>query len=187
LKHQVKKLIEKFFKYHNVEEGNGVAVRLAKRFALAYASGVLAAQYKILPFSEDDIMEGISRCYHDATIPKLDEEKNIFTAEFIEAIRSDNIPDLTKKCVDEAMIEELDVVITEVKSESVFAANRLFFEKNVIKNLSYTIDFLRKKKVLCDQKDKGRRISTRPLNYKSKHFSRRYCLRREALLKLIKK
>ncbi|HEK2943705.1 TPA: DUF927 domain-containing protein [Proteus mirabilis] len=58
--------IEFFLKKHDVDKNNGVEIRTAKRFALAYAAGALAARYKVLPFDKKEVMKGISRCYQDA-------------------------------------------------------------------------------------------------------------------------
>lgn len=66
MKQYLNQRIEFFLKKHNVNKNNGVEIRTAKRFALTYAAGALAAKYKVLPFDKKDVMNGISRCYQDA-------------------------------------------------------------------------------------------------------------------------
>ena len=46
-----------------VEIKDGIDARLAKRFALAYAGGLFAVKYNILPLTEDQLLQGILDCY----------------------------------------------------------------------------------------------------------------------------
>jgi len=81
---QVKTLLEEnmhfFMHKHNVNTKVGHQARFAKRFALAYASGVIAVDYGVLPFTEKDVMTGISKCYWDALKASRTKEENIADA-----------------------------------------------------------------------------------------------------------
>lgn len=63
---KIKESIDEFFEYNKITTSKGFEVRLAKRFALAYAGGKLAADYGILPFTDCEVMAGVSRCYQDS-------------------------------------------------------------------------------------------------------------------------
>lgn len=65
LRQQINSAIKEFLEYHSVDHANGSEMRLAKRFALAYAGGQLAAKYGVLPFDDDTVIAGVSACYRD--------------------------------------------------------------------------------------------------------------------------
>jgi len=81
---QVKKNITKhitfFMKKHNVDPKLGYNTRFAKRFAFAYASGAMAVDYGVLPFTKQDVMDGISKCYLDAFKASRSIEDNVADA-----------------------------------------------------------------------------------------------------------
>ena len=76
VKEQIAFAMKEFMDGHNIDGSKGYEVRMAKRFALAYASGKLAVKYGILPFDEKQVMSGISKCYVDTikSRPKSDTE-----------------------------------------------------------------------------------------------------------------
>lgn len=47
-----------------------IEVRFANRFALAYAAGCLAVEYGVLPFTREDVFNGIAACYKAALAMK---------------------------------------------------------------------------------------------------------------------
>jgi len=51
---------------HDVKAGSEISGRIADRFALAYAAGCLAIEYGVLPFTSEDVFNGISACYKAA-------------------------------------------------------------------------------------------------------------------------
>jgi hypothetical protein len=55
--------MEDFLVKHAYYNLSGQRLRIAKRFALAYAAGALAVDAKVLPFSKDKIRRGISTCF----------------------------------------------------------------------------------------------------------------------------
>lgn len=48
----------------------GIEVRFANRFALAYAAGCLAVEYGVLPFTRENVFNGIAACYKAALAMK---------------------------------------------------------------------------------------------------------------------
>jgi hypothetical protein len=58
--------MEDFLAKHADYNLSGQRLRIAKRFALAYAAGALAEDAKVLPFSKDKIRRGISTCFKTA-------------------------------------------------------------------------------------------------------------------------
>lgn len=66
IKEKIKAAMQEFLEYINIDKrSKGFEIRLAKRFALAYAGGKLAADYGILPFEDCKVIAGVSRCYQD--------------------------------------------------------------------------------------------------------------------------
>ncbi|WP_130537866.1 DUF927 domain-containing protein [Thiomicrorhabdus indica] len=47
-------------------EVNGQQKRIADRFALAYVAGVMAIKFRILELTEEEVFEGIKKCFDDA-------------------------------------------------------------------------------------------------------------------------
>jgi uncharacterized protein YxjI len=76
VKEQIETAMQEFYDKHEISNKNGYEQRIAKRFALAYAGGKLAIDYGILPFDEQSVMDGISKCYVDSmnSRPKSNDE-----------------------------------------------------------------------------------------------------------------
>lgn len=70
VKDQLAEWMEKFRSKCGVDQESGVDVRFANRFALACAAGCLAVKYGVLPFTRQDVFEGISACYKAALVMK---------------------------------------------------------------------------------------------------------------------
>ena len=128
MKQYLNQRIEFFLKKHNVNKNNGVEIRTAKRFALTYAAGALAAKYKVLPFDKKDVMKGISRCYQDACaylneeaikpVPKVVRIPD----ELLHLLFADNMVDLDKdKSLSSVKINKLAVFKKKIDGVSVFA------------------------------------------------------------------
>lgn len=128
MKKYLNQRIEFFLKKHDVDKNNGVEIRTAKRFALAYAAGTLAAKYKVLPFDKKEVMKGISRCYQDACA-YLNEEtvKPVSKVvcipdELLHLLATDNVVDLDKyKSLSSAQINKLDVFKKKIDAVSILA------------------------------------------------------------------
>lgn len=71
------KWMKLFLKDCGVDPHLGTEVRFANRFALAYAAGCLAVKYGVLPFTREDVFNGVSACYKAALAmkPEYCEEK----------------------------------------------------------------------------------------------------------------
>jgi len=183
VKQHLKQNIELFMAQHKITGEDGISVRMAKRFALAYASGVLAAEYGILPFTEEDIMKSIACCYHDACCtPAL--SKPDFTDDFKAAILDPDLPNL--KMDKDYTQEEIDgidgkggkpIILTEMKGDKIYAVSSGYFEQYIKGGKVLLPEML---KVLCDEGillsgNQGK--NTRPVPYNSSYLARRYCLK----------
>lgn len=182
VKQRLMENIELFMTSHNITGGDGITVRMAKRFALAYASGVLAVEYGILPFKEEDIMKGISRCYHDACDPIVLPGSD-FSDDFKAAILDPDLPNLN---VDKGYSkEDIDgiggkggnpIVITEMKGNKIYAISSYYFERHIKGGkifLPEILAMLREEKILFPDTE-GK--STRQVPYGAIKLARRYCL-----------
>jgi hypothetical protein len=63
--------MEKFLTKSRVDQTNGYAVRFAKRFALAYAAGLLAIDYGVVPSGDLDVPMGETFLFIDHVNPVL--------------------------------------------------------------------------------------------------------------------
>ncbi|WP_411755071.1 DUF927 domain-containing protein [Serratia sp. (in: enterobacteria)] len=178
VKKKIKTHINHFIEHHDIDEDNGIAVRIGKRFALAYASGVLASGYGILPLTEEDIMEGISSCYNAANgapVKGFD-----FSSKFKAALES-KLPDLQKKkTYTQEKLDRKPIILTKMKKIAVYAVDTAFFEKNITGKveLKDVLDYLRGEEMLLPD-SKGK--STRAVPYKRESLTRRYCLIKDKL------
>jgi hypothetical protein len=182
----LKKDIELFMTKHQVSGEDGISVRMAKRFALAYASGVLAVKYGVLPLTDEAIMAGISHCYRDASVP-LELSGADFTVDFKAAILAPDLPNLKED--KEYNKEELDgidgkggkpIVLTEMKNDKIYAVSKTYFEQHIEGNvkLPEILDILRDDGILLSD---GPGKNTRPVPYLGGQLARRYCLKVDKL------
>lgn len=186
VKQHLKKDIELFMTKHQVSGEDGISVRMAKRFALAYASGILAVEYGILPLTAEEIMTGVSHCYHDARGP-LALSGSDFTVDFKAAILAPDMPNLkedkyyTKKDLDGSDGKDgKPIVLTEMKNEKVYAVSKTYFEQHIegkVK-LPEILEILRDNGVLLPD---GPGKNTRPVPYQGVQLARRYCLKVDKL------
>lgn len=182
VKQRLKENIELFMDHHKIAGDDGITVRMAKRFALAYASGVLAVEYGILPFKEEDIMKGISRCYHDACDPIVLPGPD-FSDDFKAAILDPDLPNLNvDKGYSKEDIDGIDgksgypIIMTEMKGNEIYAVSRGYFEQHIEGGetlLSEILTILREEKILLTDSE-GK--STRQVPYGIHKLARRYCL-----------
>jgi len=85
---------------HDIDGQTGHVARLAKRFALAYAGGIFAVKFNVLPFTEDEVMAGVSKCYIDTlkTRPmSFDEKVSKARIALFKALRSEVELDISEK------------------------------------------------------------------------------------------
>lgn len=85
IQRRIQEQIDYFVKSHVPPRSPGITHRMASRFALAYAAGVVGVNYSILPYTEEEIYEGVSACYEAAleSAPKTLDEKVIAAQELI--------------------------------------------------------------------------------------------------------
>lgn len=182
VKQRLKENIELFMIQHNITGDDGITVRMAKRFALAYASGVLAVEYGILPFKEEDIMKGISRCYHDACAPLVLLGPD-FSDDFKTAILDPYLLNLSvDKGYSKKDIDGIDgnggspIVLTEMKGNKIYAVSSGYFEHHIKggkAQLPEILAILREEKILLPD---GEGKNTRQVPYGALKLARRYCL-----------
>jgi hypothetical protein len=67
LKARIKGRMNRFYKIADVDMSDGYQVRFAKRFALAYAAGLLAIDYSVVPWKRVLVKRCIRRCYKKAS------------------------------------------------------------------------------------------------------------------------
>ena len=66
LRRHISTFMKHFLAAHSAYNLSGQRLRIAKRFALAYAAGALAVKAEVLPFSNDEVMHGISTCFKES-------------------------------------------------------------------------------------------------------------------------
>lgn len=66
VKGRLRDLMDRFLSKYDVRGDDGKKIRYCERFALAYAAGVFALGYNIMPFPEKLLLKKMGRCYMDA-------------------------------------------------------------------------------------------------------------------------
>lgn len=168
LKHYIAEFLEK-----NNVGSNGLEKRIATRFALAYASGILGIKTKVLPFTEKEVFDGITHCYLKA-IDQNPIKKVVFNQKLLDALKKPCKP--KKSLVDEDELNNLDVIAIRIKEEQYAVVKSSFFKENIIGDLKSIINqLISEGKLLTDAKGK----STRQCKINGVTLSRRYCLKVE--------
>ncbi|MBG5986783.1 DUF927 domain-containing protein [Proteus vulgaris] len=162
--------ITEFLKKNKVGH-NGLERRIATRFALAYASGILGIKTKILPFTETEVFDGVTDCYLKA-IDQNPIKKMVFNQKLLDALKKPRKP--KKSLVDEDELNNLDVIVLKIKGEYYAAVKSSFFDNNIIGNKKTVIrQLVSEGKLLTDAQGK----STRQCKVNGVKLSRRYCLK----------
>lgn len=177
---ELSRLIDKFLTRHGMGDCNdGVQRRIALRFALAYASGVIAVNLKILPYTKMDIMKAVSSCYGKANMPLAVKKERFFKEAFIAELLSPHVLNLKSDPYDRDKLELQGVLAMTMNNQEVLAIKKDVFITNALTDEKATANLLRRYDILlCDAKGK----STRQIPVKGKRLSRRYCLKFNALL-----
>ena len=184
IKKQLKKHMNDFLLHHNISGLNGIEKRIANRFALTYASGVLAVEFGVLPFTVSDVMEGVSCCYRKATDRQKKPNLNaFFNPEFKQEIKG-NVINLNEGGFGIPELQKNTVIETHIKGEVALAIESGFFKKSISKNNDFdkAVKILKYYGVLILDSEKK---STRPVSYNGKSIGRRYCMRKDRLLMLL--
>ncbi|NBM49859.1 MULTISPECIES: hypothetical protein [Proteus] len=149
--------ITKFLEKNNVGS-NGLEKRIATRFALAYASGILGIKTKVLPFTEQEVFDGVTHCYLKA-IDQNPVKKVIFNQKLLDALKKPCKP--KKSLVDEDELNNLDVIAIKIKEEQYAVVKSSFFKENIIGDLKSIINqLISEGKLLTDAKGKSTRQCT---------------------------
>ncbi len=166
LKYYIAEFLEK-----NDVGSNGLEKRIATRFALAYASGILGIKTKVLPFTEKEVYDGITHCYLKA-IDQNPIKKVVFNQKLLDALKKPYKP--KKSLVDEDELNNLDVIALKIKGEHYITVKSSFFDDNIIGNKKTVIrQLVSEGKLLTDAQGK----STRQCKVNGVKLSRRYCLK----------
>lgn len=183
IKRKLKKHMDDFLEYHGISGLNGIEKRIAIRFALPYASGVLAVKLGILPFTESDVMEGVSYCYEKATGNKKTLKLNAIFNHTFKQVLKNKVITLSKCTPWQTGLEKEPALAMQVKGISVLAIESEFFKENIACGDHYLISkILKESDILIPEKGNS---STRSMTYKSKSIGRRYCLREDSIFKLL--
>ncbi|WP_285148960.1 DUF927 domain-containing protein [Lelliottia wanjuensis] len=168
-------LINKFLIHHKMDDCNdGVQRRIALRFALAYASGILAVNLKILPYDRKDIMKAVSACYCMAKKPVAVKKEGFFKKKFISELLSPNLLNVKSEGYSRDELESRDILVVTIKNQVALAVKKDVFKEALLADEK----LLRQHDILFTDA-KGR--STRQIPINGGYLSRRYCLKAEAL------
>lgn len=125
LKKFIKAKMNIFLDGNHVDRNQGLEIRTANRFALAYAAGIIATKIGVLDFDERQIMGSISKCYQDslgapAASPIKPDEKGYREVEKL--VNSEKLPDIRNS----SRISHKDILrakgcVTSVKGKTVIA------------------------------------------------------------------
>ncbi|WP_447877038.1 DUF927 domain-containing protein [Serratia fonticola] len=178
VKKKLKKHISHFMDQHKIDKEDGIEVRMAKRFALVYASGVLASEYGILPLTQEVIMTGISSCYRDAC---GDPVKGFDFSDEFKAEFDSNLLDLQnppKKSYTKEELDKIPIIQTIMgrnkDKKTVYAVNTAFFDTNVEGDTPDNVTALLREDDILYPDNGGKK--TRSMSYQKITLARRYCL-----------
>lgn len=172
LSEMIDRYAREFLKHHNIEGRDGLEKRIARRFALAYASGVIAVKCKVFPFKSKQVMEGISYCYMKAC-QSTQKNNEIFSQALKDALRN-SVTHLHEDVWNSEKLNEVNVLAIKIGGVDVLAVKADFFKDNIIGNLSEVTALLTKQGRLFTDTD-GK--STRQISRSGQRLKRRYCLK----------
>lgn len=178
INNKLNELMEKFVRKHCHESTDGQQLRICRRFALSYASGIFASQWGILPLTKAEVMNAISICYENSIAemqPRLEDR--------IQDVRS-TVLNFAQKRLKCKYADKFDLKFgclkREVKGIEVLAIMNSKMEKLVPNKILRTklTDQLARQGYLVISSD--RNIPTRQLPYKTsdgeKVMERFYCI-----------
>lgn len=189
LKRTLEKGIAFFLEKNNVDLNSGIKVRFAKRFAVAYVAGCVAIKYGVLPFTKQDILNGISKCYHDSLDKPCSPEPDVSTllpAEILSILKSgEKLNIINSDGLNKNLIKNTPVVICEVKKKKVLAIDaKIINEIMSLKTRKVVLRSLTQKNILLS--DSQKEYSTVQISYEGKVIDRRYCFVLSKLTELTK-
>ncbi|MEQ9903304.1 DUF927 domain-containing protein [Pectobacterium aroidearum] len=169
---KIDQYVREFLNRHYIEGLDGFEKRIAKRFALAYASGVIAVRCEVLPFTPEEVMDGVSWCYMKAC-DKTPLEKEVFTQLLKDMLENDVYTPIATEW-DVETLNEKNVIAHTICGVDVLAVKADLFEENIIGNLKQVKAWLIKSDHLYPDADNR---ATRQLSCGGLRLKRRYCLK----------
>jgi putative DNA primase/helicase len=138
---KLKGRMNRFYKIADVDTSDGYQVRFAKRFALAYAAGLLAIDYSVVPWKRVLVKRCIRRCYKKASHRIAGPAESIETTaqKVLSEVQRTDVVDIrrTSPPIDPKTAEKSDVLlITHSDGSSLYAVRRDFFKSIVRKYIS---------------------------------------------------
>ena len=186
---RIRKCMDNFMVVNNVDSSNGFQIRFAERFALAYAAGIFAMKYGLLPFDSTQIMNGISSCYINALSIRPVSIEDL-TAEakqaILDVLRNGNLLGLGKKghVLSIEQTKSADGFKLKMKGQSVRCLTRKKLEeliKDKIVMDRVINEFKMEGRLLCDSKGRSTRsIATR---LPGCNISRVFCFKPKSKMK----
>ncbi|MCS2161568.1 DUF927 domain-containing protein [Scandinavium sp. H11S7] len=177
----IKKHVNAFLDTFLKSEG-GVQRRIAKRFALAYAAGMLAVKYKILPSTYDNIASSVGYCYHLAISTSTSKLGCLFSKEFIDYFLSEMVVDSRSGIHKRDDLESSLAFIVDINNVSVFAIDNEYLSNNLLISKKDCVALLKNKGIIySDAQGK----STRQITYQGRGMTRRYCLKLQPFMDLL--
>ncbi|MEW2739754.1 DUF927 domain-containing protein [Providencia rettgeri] len=166
----LERYITEFLEKHDVCS-NGLEKRIATRFALIYASGILGIKTNVLPFTKKEVFDGVSHCYLKS-IEQNPVKRPILNQKLVDALLSPSRPQVS--LIDEEKLNQLNVVKISVNKVPCLSVRKEFFDANIIGNKKIVIkQLISEEKLITDAQGK----STRQCKVNGVKLSRRYCLK----------
>lgn len=183
------KRMSKFLRHIHIDGHNGLEKRIAGRFALVAASGMLVAWFGILPCTEQDVLNAIAACYMKA-VSSGPTNKKIFNSEMLQKLEGP-FHEANKENWDPEQLEKIDIIVCDVypgkgrkgPEEKVLAIKKDYFEKNITVNINLAINVLRENGCFIP----SARSLVRQIIKNGKAIDRRYCFKLQECLDFLSK
>jgi len=141
LKGHIERRMSRFFNIAGVDMNDGYEVRFATRFALAYAAGLLAIDYGVVPWKQALVRRCTCRVYHRALRRRTRQTDSIRTvaAQIVRKVLESLVVDIrgTSPAVDPKKAERARVLlVTHSDGSSLHAVRPDFFKSQLAANVS---------------------------------------------------
>lgn len=175
LKYFIKSEMEYFIDKHDVENNSGIDMRIACRFALAYAAGCLASKFKVLPFRPGVILNAVSKCYLDSVAKQRTQPlklAEVLPGALIKILMSEDIPELSELRAEESRNEI--AVVHFIKNTQVIAVKKTFVHDLMsLQSRKYLFSKMTKNDFMLSDSQKD--FSTIQIKHDDGSQERRYC------------
>lgn len=164
-----------FIDKHDVESNSGIDMRIASRFALAYAAGCIASKFKVLPFRPSVIFNAISKCYLDSVAKQRTQPLKIaevLPGALIKILMSEGFPTLSDLSAEDSRNEM--AVIHFIKNTQVIAVQKTFVHDLMsLQSRKYLFSKMTKDGFMLS--DSQKEFSTIQIKHDDGSLERRYC------------